>query len=109
MKILDAIWSMKRERDIRTREIIKWKAHMNVHGGQQEHGVHYWETYAPVVNWFSIRLLLSQALMHNWYTKQVDFVLAFPQAEPECKMYMHLPRRIHIPGMDNKSNALKLL
>jgi len=108
-KILDAIWSMKRKRDIRTREIIKWKARMNVHGGQQEHGVHYWETYAPVVNWFSIRLLLSQALMHNWYTKQVDFVLAFPQAEPECEMYMRFPRGIHIPGMDNNSHALKLL
>ena len=108
-KILDSIWAMKRKRDILTQQITKWKARLNVHGGQQEHGVHYWETYAPVVNWFSIRLLLSQALANNWYTKQVDFVLAYPQADPECDMYMKLPRGIEIPGMDNKTHALKLL
>ena len=108
-KILDAIWSMKRKRDIRTREILKHKARLTVHGGQQEHGVHYWETYAPVVNWFSVRLLLAQAIMHKWHTRQVDFVLAFPQAEPECDMYMKLPRGIEISGASNKTHALKLL
>jgi hypothetical protein len=79
-KILDAIWSMKRKRNIHTREILKHKARLTVHGGQQEHGVHYWETYAPVVNWFSVCLLLAQAIVHKWHTRQVDFVLAFPQA-----------------------------
>ena len=108
-KILDAIWSMRRKRDIKTREITKWKSRLTVHGGQQEHGVHYWETYAPVVNWFSTRLLLAQSIMHKWHTRQVDFVLAFPQAEPECDMYMKLPRGIQIPGMNNKTHALKLL
>eukprot|EP00979_Chaetoceros_neogracilis_P005196 scaffold916_cov189-Chaetoceros_neogracile.AAC.1 len=85
-KVLDSIWAMKRKRDIVTQAILKWKARLNLHGGQQEHGVHYWETYAPVVNWFSIRLLLSQAIMHNWHTRQVDFVLAYPQAKPECEI-----------------------
>ena len=108
-KILDSVWAMKRKRDILTQQITKWKARLNVHGGQQEHGVHYWETYAPVVNWFSIRLLLSQALANNWYTKQVDFVLAYPQADPECEMYMKLPRGIEVPGMNNDTHALKLL
>ena len=31
------------------REINKWKAWLNVHGGQQDYGMHYWETYTPVV------------------------------------------------------------
>ena len=38
-KILDSIWSMKRKRDIITREVYKWKARLNIHGGQQEYGV----------------------------------------------------------------------
>ena len=39
-------------------EVYKWKARLNVHGGKQEHGVNYWETYAPVIGWTTIRLFL---------------------------------------------------
>ena len=40
MKVLDSVWSMKRKRRIMTREVYKWKARLNAHGGQQEHGGH---------------------------------------------------------------------
>ena len=50
-KILDAVWAMRRKRRIGTREVYKWKARLNIHGGQQEKGINYWETYAPVVMW----------------------------------------------------------
>jgi hypothetical protein len=36
VKVLDSVWSMKRKRDIKTRNIYKHKARLNVHGGQQE-------------------------------------------------------------------------
>ena len=32
--ILPAVWSMKRKRDIKTRQVYKWKARLNVHGGK---------------------------------------------------------------------------
>ena len=32
---------------------------LNVHGGKQTYGVNYFETYAPVVTWFAIRLMSS--------------------------------------------------
>ena len=35
-KILDAVWFMKRKRNIVNRKVYKWKARLNVHGGQQE-------------------------------------------------------------------------
>ena len=44
-KILDAVWSMKRKEDIKTQKIIKHKARLNVHGGQQQYGINYFETY----------------------------------------------------------------
>ena len=50
-KLIDMVWSMRRKRGINTQEVYKWKARLNVHGGQQEHGVHYWDTYAPIVMW----------------------------------------------------------
>ena len=40
-KLIDIVWSMRRKRRINTQEVYKWKARLNVHGGQQEHGVHY--------------------------------------------------------------------
>jgi hypothetical protein len=50
--ILPAIWAFKRKRRIDTRAVYKHKARLNIHGGKQKHGVNYWETYSPVVNWF---------------------------------------------------------
>jgi hypothetical protein len=49
--VLDAVWSMKRKLRLLTDEIYKWKVRLNIHGGQQELGINYWETYAPVVTW----------------------------------------------------------
>jgi hypothetical protein len=54
MLILAAVWSMKRKRRINTREVYKWKARLNVHGGKQIKNVHYWEKYSPIVKWSSI-------------------------------------------------------
>jgi hypothetical protein len=91
MKVLSSVWSMKRKRRILSREVYKWKAHLNAHGGQQEHGINFWETYSPVVNWFSIWLYLVILILRGWETRQIDFVLAFPQADVECDIYMEVP------------------
>ena len=40
-KILDAVWLMKSKRHLLTGEIYKWKAHLNIHGGQQEYAVNH--------------------------------------------------------------------
>ena len=60
VRILDCVWSMKRMRRLKTNEIYKHKARLNIYGGQQELGIIYWETYALVllvVNY--LRLVLS--------------------------------------------------
>ena len=54
VSVLPSVWSMKRKRRIATREIYKSKARLTAHGGKQVHGVNFWETYAPVVDWTSI-------------------------------------------------------
>jgi hypothetical protein len=81
VKVLPAVWSMKRKRRIATREIYKWKARLNVGGHMQKYGVHYWETYSPVVRWTTIRLCLVLSLVFGWSTRQLDFVQAYPQAK----------------------------
>lgn len=93
-KILDSVWSMKRKRDIKTRAVYKYKARLNVHGGQQIKGMHFEETHSPVVSWHSIRILSILSLLFDWQTRQVDFVLAYPQADIPYDNYMKLPKGI---------------
>jgi hypothetical protein len=105
--LLPAVWAMRRKRHIATREAYKWKARLNVHGGKQEHGVNYWETYSPVVSWTTIRLYLTLSILNKWATRQVDFVLAFPQADIECPMFMEIPRGFRFNG-SRRTHCLSL-
>jgi len=105
--ILPAVWSMKRKRRLTTREVYKWKARLTIHGGKQQYGVNYWDTYSPVVRWSTIRLFLILASIHGWHTRQLDFVLAYPQAPVECDLYMAIPKGFTING-DRKRFVLKL-
>jgi hypothetical protein len=78
--LLSSVWQMKRKRKPSTGEISKYKARMNVDGSKMIKGLHYEETYAPVVQWATIRFFISLAILSNWHTRQLDFVLAYTQA-----------------------------
>ena len=106
-KVLPAVWSMKRKRRIATNEIYKWKARLNVGGHKQEKGVHYDETYSPVVAWFAIRFFLTLAIINGWHSRQLDFVLAYPQADIEKVLYMDIPQGFH-HHHSRKSHVLRL-
>jgi hypothetical protein len=86
VKVLDSVWEMWRKRCIKTKEGYKWRARLNTHGGQQEYGVNYWETFSPVVTWVSIRLVLVLSILLSWHTCQINFVLAYPQAPIETPL-----------------------
>ena len=57
----------------------------------QQWGDNYWDTYSPVVNMQSVRLILAIAKLHNLDSKEIDFVLAFPQADSKEDIWMYLP------------------
>ena len=84
-KTILAIWSFKRKRFPDGR-IMKYKARLCAHGGMQQWGVDYWETYAPVVNWLSVRTLLALSILHGYHSRSIDFVLAFPQADLDLSL-----------------------
>jgi hypothetical protein len=89
-KTIMSIWTFKRKR-FPSGILNKHKARICAHGGMQTWGQNYWETYAPVVNWASVRLLLCIAKIHKLPSKGIDFVLAFPQADLEVPVYMEMP------------------
>ncbi len=107
--VLPSIWSMCCKRDITSNEIKKHKACLNLHGGKQEYGMNYYETYAPVVTWFSICLLIVIGILSGWSLRQCDFIMAYPQAPIQCDMYMELPQGIQVADGDSMDYVLKLL
>ncbi len=107
--ILPSVWSMKRKRDIKTQQVCKWKARLNVHGGKQEHAVNCFETHAPVVTWTTVRMLLNLSILNHWHARQTDFVLACPHADIEFDMHMELPKGIETKYGNGKTHVLKLL
>jgi hypothetical protein len=111
--LLSSVWQMKRKRKPSTGEISKYKARMNVDGSKMVKGLHYEETYAPVVQWSTIRFFMTMAILSKWHTRQLDFVLAYTQADIERDLYMKLPPGFTIPGktlseQDRKDYVLKL-
>ena len=65
----------------------------------QSWGVDYWETFAPVVNWMSVRFILTVAKICNLDTKQINFVLAFPQAKLDAPVFMEIPAGMSLTGV----------
>eukprot|EP00978_Attheya_sp_CCMP212_P037949 scaffold183254_cov63-Attheya_sp.AAC.3 len=100
---------MKRKRDIKTKKVYKHKARLNVDGRKQEFAVNFFETFSPVVTWISIRIVFILVLLNNWHTRQIDFVLAYPQAPIEYDIYMELPHGIELKEGNSKTHVLKLL
>ncbi len=106
--ILPAVWQMRRKRDIKSRSIKKYKARLNIDGSRMQKGLHYDQTYAPVVSWTSIRLLLALVALKGWHTQQIDYGLAFPQAPVEKEIYMQSPKGFEVDSDNPNEYVLKL-
>lgn len=107
--VLPAVWAMRRKRHISTQQVYKWKARLNIHGGKQVKDVNYWETYAPVASWPAIRLIMTIAAAERWCTKQLDFVLAYPQAPVETDLFMAIPTGFELSFGSARDYALRLV
>ena len=74
VKAILAIWDFKRKRFPDGR-INKHKARLCAHGGMNQYGVNYWETYSPTVNWIIVRFLMIVAQVLELDTQAIYFVL----------------------------------
>ncbi len=99
-KTIMSIWSFTRKR-YPDGTLNKHKARLCAHGGMKTWGQNYWETYAPVVNWASVCLILAIAKIHGLSSKSIDFVLMFLQADLEVPVYMESPIGFDAPNSEN--------
>ena len=109
MKTIQAIWSFKRKR-FPDGTLNKHRARLCAHGGMQQWGVNYWETYATVINCISVQFLLILSELAGLESSIIDFVLAFLQADLDVPVYMELPIGMEVPGYEgyNKLYVLRL-
>jgi hypothetical protein len=55
--VIPSVWSMRCKYNLTTNEVTKYKSRLNLHDGKQVYGMNYFDTYAPVVTCFAIRLV----------------------------------------------------
>ena len=58
-----------------------------MHGGM----IDFNNTFAPVVIWSTVKLIIMKAEIAGWELIQIDYVLYFYQAPIDSDVYLHLP------------------
>jgi hypothetical protein len=80
MNILPSTWALKCKRYLDG--LIKiLKARLCARGDRQQEGVDYFETYAPVVNWQTVSIMIIISILLDLKTIQVDYTAAFLHAD----------------------------
>ena len=67
------------------------KARIVAKGCRQVHGVDYGETYAPVVKFTSVRVMLATVAVNDLELHQMDVVTAFLHGDIDKDIYMEVP------------------
>ena len=71
--------------------VARYKARICVDGSRQQHGIDYSETFAPVANCATIRLVIAAAVHHGLKLHQFDIKLAFCAAKIDRPVFMRSP------------------
>jgi Reverse transcriptase (RNA-dependent DNA polymerase) len=112
MNVLPSTWAFKCKR-FPDGLVKKLKARFCVRGDKQLEGIDFFETFAPVVSWTTVRLMLILTLVLGLYTRQVDYTAAFLHApideDPDLEfmgleerkrtgVFVEMPRGFSEPG-----------
>lgn len=72
-------------------QIERYKARLVARGFSQKYGIDYLETYAPVVNMASIRMLFAYAATNGMHLSQFDVKTAFLYGDLDEEVFMEQP------------------
>ena len=99
MSVLPMTWAFKLKR-YPDGLAKKFKARFCVRGDRQVEGVDYFETWAPVVTWTTVRSMMILAANKQLCSAQADITAAFVHAplDDGNDIYVHQPRGFEIPG-----------
>ncbi|KAJ8575963.1 hypothetical protein ON010_g3254 [Phytophthora cinnamomi] len=92
-------WVFAKKRDENGRG-IRYKARLVAKGFKQQYGVDFFETYSPVANMTSIRVVLAVCVADGYVMEQLDADTAFLNSDLTDRVYMEAPLEI-CNGDDN--------
>jgi hypothetical protein len=90
-KIFNLLILLKRKCD-QHEEIPKYKARLVMDCSRAKVGEDVFDTYAPVINYSTVRLLISLAFGNNWTMFHWDIPVAFTNANAEEETYVKFPQ-----------------
>jgi len=90
-RALTTKWIYKRKEGIPEVEDARWKAHLVVHGCNQEEGIDFNKVFSPVACHTSIRVLLAFVTLFDTELEQLDVKTVFLYGELEEEIYMKQP------------------
>ena len=57
--VIPSVWSMRCMCNLTTKDITTYTSKLNIHDGKHICEMHYFDTYAPMVTWSAIRIIVS--------------------------------------------------
>ncbi len=94
--VLRSTWAFKIKRYPDGR-VKKFKARFCARGDMQKEGIDYFETWAPVVMWSTVRIVMVLAAKLDLVSVQCDITAAFIHGKVPIteEIYVHQPRGFH--------------
>jgi len=92
--VLPSTWAFKIKRYPDGR-VKKFKARFCARGDRQQEGIDYFETWAPVVQWSTVRIVMVLAAKLGFKSVQCDITAAFIHGRVTEPIYVHQPRGFH--------------
>ena len=91
-QVIKSMWAFRRKRRP-DGSVSRYKARLVVRGDLQRDTKNFTnnETFAPVVEWSTVRMLFTLGVMNDWKTASIDFKSAFTQAVLPEPIYLELP------------------
>lgn len=90
-KVVQNKWVFATKKDEQG-NIIRYKARLVAKGFTKIRGVDYFQVFAPVLRFDTVRFLLSFVATNNWELQQYDIKTAFLNGELEEEIFMEIPK-----------------
>ena len=108
--MVSSVWAFCRKR-FPDGSIRKLKARICARGFEQIEGIDYFETFAPAVQWMTVRVCLIMIILLQLENKQIDYTAAFLQAPLDHDVYVDMPKMFTKAGkvwlLNRALNGLK--